>query len=38
MILATGSEPKSLPGVAIDETQVISSNGAVRAEAQARAR
>src|SRR3989440_8783506 len=27
VILATGSEPKSLPGVAIDETQVISSNG-----------
>ncbi len=34
VILATGSEPKSLPGVAIDETQVISSNGAVRAEAK----
>ena len=32
VILATGSEPKSLPGVAIDETQVISSNGAVRTE------
>ncbi len=31
-ILATGSEPKSLPGVAIDETRVISSNGAVRSE------
>src|SRR6185369_8577506 len=33
-ILATGSEPKSLPGTTIDETQVISSNGAVRAEAR----
>ena len=32
VILATGSEPKSLPGTTIDETQVISSNGAVRAE------
>ena len=32
IILATGSEPKSLPGVTIDETQIISSNGAVRAE------
>ena len=34
IILATGSEPKSLPGVAIDETRVISSNGAVRNEAR----
>jgi dihydrolipoamide dehydrogenase len=34
VILATGSEPKSLPGTTIDETQVISSNGAVRAEAR----
>ncbi len=34
IILATGSEPKSLPGVAIDETRVISSNGAVRNEAK----
>jgi len=34
IILATGSEPKSLPGVTIDETQVISSNGAVRSEAR----
>ena len=34
VILATGSAPKSLPGVTIDETQVISSNGAVRAEAR----
>ena len=32
VILATGSEPKSLPGVTIDETLVISSNGAVRSE------
>jgi len=32
LILATGSEPKSLPGVAIDEKTVISSNGAVRNE------
>ena len=32
VILATGSEPKSLPGVAIDERTVISSNGAVRNE------
>jgi dihydrolipoamide dehydrogenase len=32
VILATGSEPKSLPGVTIDEARVISSNGAVRQE------
>ncbi len=32
LILATGSEPKSLPGVTIDETTVVSSNGAVRSE------
>src|SRR5437762_5499204 len=32
IILATGSEPKSLPGVTIDEKTVISSNGAVRNE------
>jgi dihydrolipoamide dehydrogenase len=32
VILATGSEPKSLPGIAIDEQTVISSNGAVRQE------
>ncbi|MBI4594623.1 MAG: dihydrolipoyl dehydrogenase [Candidatus Rokubacteria bacterium] len=32
VILATGSAPKSLPGVVIDETLVISSNGAVRQE------
>jgi len=34
VILATGSQPKSLPGVAIDEQRVISSNGAVRNEAK----
>src|SRR5947208_2304021 len=32
VILATGSEPKSLPGVPIDEKTVLSSNGAVRNE------
>jgi dihydrolipoamide dehydrogenase len=32
IILATGSEPKSLPGVTLDEKSVISSNGAVRNE------
>ena len=32
VILATGSEPKSLPGVVIDEERIISSNGAVRIE------
>jgi dihydrolipoyl dehydrogenase len=32
VILATGSEPRSLPGVVIDEKTVISSNGAVRSE------
>ncbi|MGH7277425.1 MAG: dihydrolipoyl dehydrogenase [Candidatus Rokuibacteriota bacterium] len=32
VILATGTQPKSLPGVAIDEKRVISSNGAVRQE------
>jgi dihydrolipoamide dehydrogenase len=32
IILATGSQPKSLPGVSIDEKIVISSNGAVRNE------
>jgi dihydrolipoamide dehydrogenase len=36
VILATGSEPKSLPGVTIDEKTVISSNGAVRNEAKPR--
>src|SRR5262245_12941098 len=34
VILATGSEPKSLPGVVIDEKTVISSNGAVRNESR----
>ncbi len=34
VILATGSEPKSLPGVVLDETRIISSNGAVRSEAR----
>ena len=32
VILATGSEPRSLPGVAIDEKAVISSTGALRTE------
>ena len=32
VILATGSEPRSLPGIDIDEKKVISSNGAVRNE------
>jgi dihydrolipoamide dehydrogenase len=32
LILATGSEPRSLPGITIDEKKVISSNGAVRNE------
>jgi dihydrolipoamide dehydrogenase len=32
IILATGSAPRSLPGVSIDEKVVISSNGAVRNE------
>jgi dihydrolipoamide dehydrogenase len=32
VIVATGAEPKSLPGVAIDEERVMSSNGAVRRE------
>ena len=34
IILATGSEPKSLPGVGIDEKLIVSSNGAVRSEAR----
>ena len=34
VILATGSQPKSLPGVTIDEKLVVSSNGAVRNEAR----
>jgi dihydrolipoyl dehydrogenase len=37
VILATGSEPRSLPGATIDEDRVISSNGAVRAERAPRA-
>jgi len=32
VIVATGAEPKSLPGVTIDEEHVMSSNGAVRRE------
>jgi dihydrolipoamide dehydrogenase len=32
VILATGSEPKSLPGVTIDEQRIISSTGAVKLE------
>lgn len=32
VIVGTGSEPRSLPGVAIDEERVLSSNGAVRRE------
>jgi dihydrolipoamide dehydrogenase len=32
VILATGSEPKSLPGVAIDEERIISSTGALKIE------
>jgi dihydrolipoamide dehydrogenase len=32
IILATGSQPKALPGVTIDDKLVISSNGAVRNE------
>src|SRR5262249_39461184 len=34
VILGTGSEPKAPPGVASDETRIISSNGAVRNEAK----
>ena len=34
VVLGTGSEPKSLPGIVIDEKRVISSNGAVRNEAK----
>ena len=34
VVLATGSEPKSLSGITIDEKTVISSNGAVRNEAK----
>ena len=32
VVLATGSEPRSLPGVAIDEKRIISSTGAVTKE------
>jgi dihydrolipoamide dehydrogenase len=32
VIVATGSEPRSLPGVAIDEERVLSSTGAVQRE------
>jgi dihydrolipoamide dehydrogenase len=32
VILATGSAPRSLPGVTIDEARILSSNGAVRNE------
>ena len=32
IILATGSVPKSLPGVTIDESRIVSSNGAVTNE------
>jgi len=32
VILATGSEPKSLPGVTIDEQRIVSSTGAVTNE------
>ncbi|MGH7392340.1 MAG: dihydrolipoyl dehydrogenase [Candidatus Rokuibacteriota bacterium] len=32
VIVATGSEPRSLPGVTIDEQRVISSTGALRQE------
>ncbi|HSB41444.1 MAG TPA: dihydrolipoyl dehydrogenase, partial [Methylomirabilota bacterium] len=32
VILATGSEPKSLPGITIDEKRIISSTGAVTSE------
>jgi dihydrolipoamide dehydrogenase len=34
VILATGSQPRSLPGVTIDEKLVLSSNGAVRNESR----
>ena len=32
VVIATGAQPKSLPGIEIDERLVISSNGAVRQE------
>jgi dihydrolipoamide dehydrogenase len=34
VILATGSEPRSLPGVTIDEKRIVSSTGAVTNEAR----
>jgi dihydrolipoamide dehydrogenase len=34
VILATGSEPKSLPGVTIDEKRIVSSTGAVTNESR----
>ena len=34
VILATGSEPKSLPGITIDEKRILSSTGAVTSEAR----
>src|SRR5581483_11169186 len=34
VILATGSEPRSLPGVTIDEKRIISSTGAVTSESR----
>jgi dihydrolipoamide dehydrogenase len=34
VILATGSEPRSLPGVTIDEKRIISSTGAVTNESR----
>ena len=36
VILATGSEPKSLPGVTIDEKRIVSSTGAVTERGPAR--
>ncbi|CAM3804123.1 dihydrolipoyl dehydrogenase [Alkalicoccus chagannorensis] len=30
VLIATGSKPKTLPGLELDETQVLSSNGALR--------
>src|SRR4029077_6289964 len=34
VILATGSEPRSLPGVTIDEKRILSSTGAVTNESR----
>jgi dihydrolipoamide dehydrogenase len=36
VILATGSSPRSLPGVTIDEQRILSSTGALRNEAKPR--